>query len=60
MDELDAIIMLYKQSHAKNKFGANDFEANHLEADKILCSFLRHNGYSALADEYERIEKEYA
>lgn len=60
MDEQDALIMLQKQCCTKTEFGTNDFEANHLQADKILCSFLRCNGYSELADAYERIEKEHA
>lgn len=37
-----------------------DIEIAHSEADEILIRFLRANGYSRLADEYEDVEKWYA
>lgn len=37
-----------------------DEEVAHSQADKILVRFLRFIGYTALADEYEKVPKWYA
>lgn len=54
MDEKEAILELNKLTTTF------DIEKNHLDADKILCSFLRKLGYNELVDAYKRIEKWYA
>jgi hypothetical protein len=58
MSEQEAILELEKKCRYK-PYGSNDFEVNHINADKILCEFLRSLGYNDLVDAYERIEKEY-
>jgi hypothetical protein len=37
-----------------------DEEQNHIEADKILCKFLKSLGYSDIVREYVKIPKWYA
>lgn len=37
-------------------FGDNDHESNHATADGALISFLREQGYNALADAWEKVE----
>jgi hypothetical protein len=37
-----------------------DPEVAHIEADKLLCDFLRASDHGLLVDQYERIGKWYA
>jgi len=39
---------------------SGDTEADHGEADKALCLFLRSLGYGELVDEWEKVDKWYA
>lgn len=59
MSEQEAIMELDKYCYERT-YGINDFEVNHMNADKTLCLFLRSLGYNDLVDAYERIEKEYS
>jgi polyhydroxyalkanoate synthesis regulator phasin len=38
----------------------DDTEEAHIEADKLLCSFLRELGYDELVDAFEDIDKWYS
>jgi len=40
--------------------GEGDTEANHGNADDILCEFLKGLGYENIVDEYNKIDKWYA
>ena len=44
-----------------NKDGSltEDVEAAHIDADKILCAFLRSLGHGDVVDEFEKVEKWY-
>jgi len=37
-----------------------DIESGHIEADGILCAFLRHLGHDDVSSAFERLEKWYA
>ena len=50
MTEEDAIKEL-------NEMERGDNESVHNRADKLLCEFLRDNGYPALANAYEEARK---
>lgn len=47
-------------NHIKAYCYSGDVEANHSEADKALTLFLLSLGYSALVEEWEKIDKWYA
>ena len=51
-----------KLSHIvkRQEIPGSDIESDHSEADDILCRLLRLEGYSQVADEYDKIKKWYA
>jgi hypothetical protein len=40
--------------------GGGDIEAEHLDADDVLCELLRSLGYADVVDEWVKVEKWYA
>jgi hypothetical protein len=44
----------------KNNCTSGDIEANHCEADDILCDLLNDLGYTELVNEFKKLEKWYA
>lgn len=54
MTEQDAIDML-RQCQS-----GGDIEADHSNADNVLCQFLIELGYPAVVDEWRKVEKWYA
>lgn len=37
-----------------------DLEMVHVEADKILCSLLKYEGYDEVVEKFEKLQKWYA
>lgn len=40
--------------------GDGCIEINHIEADYLICEFLKHLGYEDVVSEFEKIDKWYA
>jgi len=59
--EPDAKAQALSALKALNKDGSltEDIEAAHVDADKILCAFLRGLGHGDVVDEFEKVEKWY-
>lgn len=60
MDEEQKWINYIKEYCSPRPGKYEDVETFHVEADKALCLFLRSLGYSALVDEWEKVDKYYS